>query len=227
MTRKLWADWERSYLREIYPEFATSVVAGIFRRSVCSINSQAFKDGLKRSPEGCGWLRKGDVVPGSERTRFQKGQVPANKGVKMPGWAPGRMRETQFKAGCRSGMAAKNWKAIGTITPDSEGFLRIKVREAVHGKEATGFGNAKVWPLYNRYLWEQHKGPIPPKHVVAFIDHDRSHCAIENLELLSMADNARRNAMWNRFPPELVQVIMLTGALKRQIKRRQRGTEQD
>jgi hypothetical protein len=76
-------------------------------------------------------------------------------------------------------------------------------------------------------VWEQHNGPIPPKHIVAFKDRNRANCAIENLELMSMADNARRNAMWNRLPPELVQVIMLTGALKRQIKRRQRGTEQD
>jgi HNH endonuclease len=57
----------------------------------------------------------------------------------------------------------------------------------VHGKEPTGFGNTKVWPMYNRWLWEQHKGPIPPKHMVIFKDGDRSHCEIGNLELLSTA----------------------------------------
>jgi hypothetical protein len=145
--------------------------------------------------------------------------VPANKGLRRPGWHAGRMQETQFKKGDRSGIAAKNWRPIGTILPDAEGYLRIKVREAVHGKEPTGFGNTKVWPLYGRYVWEQHKGPIPPKHLVLFKDGDRSRCVIENLELLSMADNARRNSMWNRLPPELARVIQLNGALKRQIRR--------
>ncbi len=136
------------------------------------------------------------------------------------------MRETQFQKGARSGVAAENWVPIGTIQPDSEGYLRIKIRDAVHGKEATGYGNTKVWPMYNRYVWEQHKGPIPPKHLVVFRDRDRANCSIDNLELISMAENARRNRMWNKFPRELAAVIQLNGALKSQI-RRLNGEEQD
>lgn len=37
-------------------------------------------------------------------TRFQKGSVPANKGLRgRKGWAPGRMAEGQFKPGVRTG----------------------------------------------------------------------------------------------------------------------------
>jgi hypothetical protein len=136
------------------------------------------------------------------------------------------MRETQFKKGQRSGVAERNWKPIGTILPDTEGYLRIKLREAVHGKEATGFGNTKVWPLYHRHVWEQYHGPIPPKHIVTFKDRNRANCAIGNLELMSMADNARRNAMWNRYPRELQLAIMANGALKRKL-RRINGKEQN
>jgi hypothetical protein len=219
MNGRPWADWERAYLREIYPKFPTSVVAEIFRRSVGSINNQAFAAGLQKSPEGNGWLRKGEMSPGCERAWFPKGHVPANKGLRRPGYSAGRMQETQFKKGCRTGKAAQNWKPIGTICADGEGYLRIKVREAVHGKEPFGFGNTKVWPLYNRYLWELHKGPIPPKHIVIFKDGNRANCVIENLELLSMADNARRNSMWATMPRELAEVIQLAGALKRKIRR--------
>jgi hypothetical protein len=55
--------------------------------------------------------------------------------------------------------------------------------------------------------------------MVAFKDGDRSNCAIENLELRSMADNARRNNMWGRLPRELAEVIQLNGALKRKVRR--------
>jgi hypothetical protein len=190
------------------------------------VNGQARIEGLHKTPEGCGWLRKGETSPGCEKAWFPKGHVPANKGVRRPGWFAGRMRETQFRKGQRSGIAAKNWKPIGTILPDGEGYLRIKVREAVCGKEATGFGNSKVWPMYNRYVWEQHHGPIPPQHLVVFKDRDRANCSIENLELISMAENARRNSMWTNLPRALALTIQLNGALKRRL-RRLNGKEQD
>lgn len=217
--RRPWSEGDLGLLKELYPAKPTAEVAAILGRPVSSVYNAAFSFGLKKTPEALAAIwRARPVAPGSVRCRFPKGHVPANKGVRSPGWAPGRMAETQFKKGERSGIAAKNWRPIGTILPDTEGYLRIKVREAEHGKEAFGFGNTKVWPLYSRYVWEQHKGPIPPKHIVAFKDRDRSNCAIENLELLSMADNARRNSMWRRMPPELIAAIQLNGVLKRRIR---------
>jgi hypothetical protein len=103
--------------------------------------------------------------------------------------------------------------------------LRIKVREAVYGQEPTGYGNTRVWPLLNRHVWEQNNGPIPPKHVVVFKDGDRSNCAIENLDLISMAELAHRNRMWNRLPRELAEAIQLQGVLKRKIRSVQDGCE--
>lgn len=190
----------------------------------------AHKLGLRKSQEfqdseESGRLHKGQTRPGMERTQFVKGQIPFNKGLRRPGWHAGRMKETQFKKGCRLGIAAKNWVPIGTIKTDGEGYRRIKVREAKPG-EACGFGNTKVWPLLGRYVWQQANGPIPPKHLVAFKDGDRSNCAINNLELRSMADNCRRNSMWARLPRELAEVIQLNGALKRKM-RNIHGKEQD
>ena len=132
------------------------------------------------------------------------------------------MRETQFKKGARTGKAAENWKPIGTILPDPEGYLRIKVREAIHGKEASGFGNTKLWPLLQRQVWQEHNGPIPPQHVVVFQDGNRANCAIENLECIHRKELARRNCMWNRYPRELAEAIQLTGALKRKIRKQER-----
>lgn len=231
MTRRFWSEQEISQLKALYPNRPTKEVVCALNRTLKGVYGMAMKLGLGKTQEfldsdESGRLRKGQTRPGCERTQFKKGMTPANKGLRRPGWHAGRMKETQFKKGTRSGIAARNWKPIGTIAVDREGYLRIKVRDAVHGVEATGFGNTKVWPLLGRYVWEQHNGPIPPKHVVIFKDGDRGNCSIENLELISTAENARRNSMWNNLPRELAEVIQLQGALKRKI-RRLNGTEQN
>lgn len=219
-----WTAEQVARLRALYPVRNTAAIAVELQRPISSVYQAAAKLGVHKSPEfydsaESGRLKKGETRPGSIATQFQKGQIPANKGLRRPGWAPGRMRETQFQKGQRTGCAQHNWKPIGTILADTEGYLRIKVREAVHGAEASGFGNTKVWPLLNRHIWEQVKGPIPPKHIVAFKDGNRQNCAIENLELMSMAANARRNSMWTRYPRELAEAIQMNGALKRKLRR--------
>lgn len=223
MKRRPWTEAELKTVREMYPLRGTRHIAKVLGRTASMVYNAAHHLGLKKAPEfflsdESGILRKGETRPEGVRTQFKKGQVPPNKGLRRPGWSPGRMKETQFKKGARTGAAAKNWRPIGTILADHEGYLRIKVREYVYGKEASGLGNTKVWPLLGRHVWEQHHGPIPPKHLVTFKDGDKNNCAIENLELRSMADNARRNRMWGRLPVELAQVIQLNGALKRRIR---------
>lgn len=230
MPRTFWSEAEMNRLRELYPNLPTAKVAALLGRSLTATYGMAGKLDLHKSqqfletPES-GRLHKGESRPGTEATRFPKGHVPANKGIRRPGWAPGRMSETQFQKGVRSGVAAKNWCPIGTVRADPEGYLRIKVREAVYGQEPTGFGNTNVWPLYNRWIWQQHHGPIPPGHLVVFKDGDRSHCEIGNLELIPLSENARRNRMWNKFPREVALAIQLNGVLKRAIRSREENGE--
>jgi len=226
MPRRFWSRAELGRLAKLYPALSTREVAKTLGRTIAGVYATAAKLGIAKTPEylqrHCR-LKKGTQI--GRPSQFRKGQVPFNKGLRRPGWSPGRMRETQFKPGQRTGRAAVNWKPIGTILSDHEGYLRIKVRDALHGKEASGFGNTKVWPLLGRYVWEQQNGPIPPKHVVAFKDRNRANCAIENLELIPRSELARRNAMWGRYPPELAKTIMTNAALKRQIRRLANGKE--
>jgi hypothetical protein len=226
--KRLWSAEDDARLRAEYPDTPTQVLAARLRRTTKAVYARAKGMGLHKSeaylasPAACRLRRGGDV---GKATRFVKGQAPANKGLRRPGWARGRMRETQFKPGERRGVAATNYRPIGTIAPDPEGYLRIKVRDAAP-REATGFGNVRVWPMLQRHVWEQAHGPIPPNHAVCFKDGDRQNCALDNLELVSRADLMKRNSV-HRLPPELAQTIQLLGALKRQIRRRTRGEEQD
>lgn len=201
MARRFWSQSELDVVRKLYPDHDTKRISEQLGRNIRAVYVMADKLGLKKSREyirkNCR-LQKGHAF--GRATQFQKGLVPHNKGLRRPGWYRGRMRETQFKKGNRTGKAAKNFRTVGTILTDTDGYLRIKVRDAVHAKEPTGFGNGKVWPFYHRYLWEQKHGPIPAGHVVVFKDGNRANCDLENLELISRADLARRNAMWHRMP---------------------------
>lgn len=222
--RRFWTERELKVVREFYPHRPTKDIAEKLGRPISTIYARAKELGVKKTPEFlasplAGILYKGDPRQIGKTSRFPKGHVPANKGTRRPGWAPGRMKETQFKKGQRTGKAALNWKPIGTILPDSDGYLRIKVRDAVYGKEASGFGNTKVWPFLQREVWEQFRGPIPKGRLVVFKDHNRKNCSIDNLECIGKDENARRNVMWNKYPREIAEAIQLTGALKRKIRR--------
>jgi hypothetical protein len=217
--RRRWTAAERKLVRKLYPDTSTVKIAERLNSTVELIYRLAARMGLSKSAaylasaEACRWRR--EQTPAQIAHRFKPGQTPANKGVKRPGWSVGRMRETQFKPGERSGFAETNWKPVGTIVADPEGFLRIKVRDRVNGLPM-GW-HKSIWPLVHWREWEKYHGPIPAGHKVVFKDGDRANCAIENLELISNAEMMRRNTI-HKLPKELVDTIMLLGAVKRKVR---------
>lgn len=219
--RRAWTVEEDQYLRSAYPSTSTKSMAAQLSRPIGTVYQRSYVLGLHKTAEfiadpksGCR-LHKGTTA--GSKTMFQKGAIPHNKGIRTPGYWAGRMRETMFQPGVRQAAAEKNWRPVGTILPDGDGYLRIKVREAGLG-EPTGFGNKHAWPQLHRKVWREHHGEIPAGHIITFKDGDKTNCAIENLVLMSLADNARRNAMWRRYPQPLIDVIVLKGRLKRKLK---------
>jgi hypothetical protein len=208
-----WSSEELRLLSELYPSRSTKDVAAALERSVLSVYNAALKLELKKTAEyhRLYGFQKGSTI--GRPFRFRKGNVPHNKGVRRPGWHSGRMRETQFKKNHRP----QTWKPVGTIRADTEGYLRVKVRERRPG-DAGGGWDKNVWPLLHHVIWREHHGPIPAKHVVTFKDRDRSNCSIDNLELISKAENARRNQMWTNLPRPLAEAIALNGAIKRKLR---------
>lgn len=216
MNGRPWSEEQLAILRRLYPTQSTKKLAKRLRRSESSVCRAAYKLGIHKteeylqSPDACR-LRRGDGV--GVAFQFPQGHVPANKGLRRPGYSPGRMKETQFRKGERP----QNRMPIGTVLTDSDGYRRIKVRDSLPG-EPTGTGNRFAWPFLQRHVWEQNQGPIPAGHVVAFIDKNRQNCAIENLECISRGDLANRNKMWGRYPRELAEAIQLNGQLKRKLR---------
>lgn len=214
MSGRPWSERDERLLRELYPDQPTGQVARRLKRSVRAVYGRAKNIGLKKSPAylaspaACR-LRRGDHV--GRRFWFPKGHVPANKGLRRPGWGPGRMRETQFRKGQLNGVAALRFKPIGS-TRLVDGYLYRKVA-AVPGPWT------RNWKLAHLLLWESLHGPVPAHHVVVFQNGDRTDIRGDNLKLIHRRELMARNSVHN-LPKPLAQTVQLLGALRRQINRR-------
>lgn len=145
---------------------------------------------------------------------FPKGHVPANKGMRRPGWAAGRMAETQFKKGCLNGRAAIVAKPIGFERISKDGYLERKVNNDMPFQ--------KRWRAVHRIAWEEANGPIPEGHAVCFkpglFSNRRDEITVDRLELVHRKDLMKRNSLYN-YPKEIQDVIKLRGAVRRRINK--------
>lgn len=219
-----WTAAEDALLRNRYPDERTSDLARDMGLSTLQVSQHAHVLGLHKSaaylasPAACR-LRRGDEV--GKAYRFPKGHVPANKGLRRPGLAPGRMAETQFKKGCMAGAAQRKYKPIGSERVSRDGYLERKVTDAGD----TNAARQRRWVPVHRLVWEAAHGPIPPHHVVRFKPGMHTTVADEitadKLEMVSLADNMRRNSIHN-LPKPLKEVVQLRGRLMRQIHKREK-----
>ena len=212
-----WTPDEDVLLATEYPHRPTAELQSLFPgRSVRALSERAAKLGVKKSPEYLASPAAGRLQPGCRAgtgTRFAKGQVPANKGLRRPGWSVGRMSETQFRKGERRGEASRNWKPVGTerVTPD--GYLERKINEDLPLQ--------RRWRAVHLLLWESVHGPVPPGHAVCFVNGDKGDIRLENLQLVPRAALMTRNSMHN-YPQPIPHLLQLKGALTRKINRRTR-----
>lgn len=126
---------------------------------------------------------------------FKKGQNPWNAGRTDIRMSP----ETEFK----KGQLPLNTLYDGAVTLRND---RCSKTGKLRRYKYIRISKAK-WELYHRYLWMQHNGPIPKKHIVRFKNGDTLDCRIENLELVSMKENARRNRNREKFRKTLKLLI--------------------
>ena len=212
MKRRHWTPADDARMRELYPHRSTEAVARQLKRSVSAVYGRADKLSLNKSeaylasPDACR-LRRGDNVGAA--FRYPKGHVPANKGLRRPGFAPGRMSATQFKKGA----PPHTTLPLGSEVTRKGGYVWVKVSES-------RVPARRNWEPKQRAIYEATRGPVPPKHIVIFRDGDRKNFAAENLALLSMRANAARNTIHN-YPPEIVRATQLRAVLVRAINKRQ------
>ena len=206
-----WDADSEALLRALNPDFPSQLLAERFGCTLNSLYNHAFKLGLKKSAAYLAGphaqrLRRGDEV--GKAYRFPKGHVPANKGQRRPGWAPGRMADTQFK----KGSPGTNTMPIGS-TRMIDGYQYTKISDVPYMPYTVN------WKPSHVLLWESVNGPLPAGHCLCFRDRDRLHIELDNLELITRAERMRRNTI-HRYPAEVKKAIRLVGKLKRTIEAR-------
>lgn len=213
--RRFWSSEDEALLRALYPNTPTAQIASRLGRSLSATYGQARKLGLEKSaeylasPAACR-LRRGDNVGAAHR--FPKGHAPANKGLRRPGWGPGRMKETQFKKG-----VATNWKPVGSERL-VDGYRYTKV------SDIRNVPWTRNWKATHILLWEQHHGPLPPHHALRFKNGDRTDIRLDNLELITRQTLMAQNTVHN-LPKPIAEAVQLLGALNRKINRRSHRDE--
>jgi len=209
-----WTPAQLARLRADYADRPTAQLARSIRRPISSVYGKAAALGLHKSaaylagPHACR-LRSGENIGAAYR--FQKGHVPANKGLRRPGWAPGRMAQTQFQRGHFPVNRDPDYYVLGALRVNSDGYIDMRVSFDKGGKG---------WRALHRILWEDAHGSVPRGHVVIFKNRDKLDVALDNLELITFAENMRRNTIHN-LPAPLRDTIQLLGQLRRRINEKQ------
>jgi hypothetical protein len=203
--RRTWTKREDSLIAYCYPDSTAQELADLLGRGISAVYNRAHTLGVEKSEESFKLLY-GKPKLGPVATQFKKGHVPLNKGLRRPGWAPGRMAETQFK----KGQVPANHLPIGSKRRDDNGYRYRKISE-------TGC-QRRDWVAIHRTLWQRFRGPIPAGHALAFKDENSDNIRIGNLELITRKELMLRNTIHNQYPKDVVNAIIMAGALKRKIR---------
>lgn len=198
-----WTQEEIDILSSLYPNHYAREIAGILGRGISSIHCKAQALGIESSREKnqrAGY--EASKKPSSIATRFQKGSVSFNKGKKVSPEVYSKMQPTMFK----KGQIPVNHRDVGSERVNLDGYIEIKVAEP------------NRWRLKHRVIWEQANGSIPKGFNVQFKNHNRQDCRIENLYLISKAEQmAKENSFWAKYPKEIQEIIHLKGVVNRAI----------
>jgi hypothetical protein len=206
MNRNFWTEKEIKFLTDNYSDMKTADIAAIMNRPIGGVNGKAYDLRLKKSFKHMKMLQEIEsqkLINSGKRHQFKKGQTSHNKGKKMPAELYEKIKRTMFKPGHKPG----NIKKVGAIRIDHEGYTYIKLSDA-------------NWVLKHRHVWEQINGPVPANHVVIFKDNNMHNFDINNLQVISQADNMLRNTI-HQYPEQIQELIKLKNKLKKKINEKQ------
>ncbi len=209
--RRCWTKAEDRELRRLYANTPLRELKARFKCPERRIYNRAHRLGLTKKRECIKEQgRRNSMHPRAVGHRFAQGHVPANKGLRRPGYARGRMRETMFKPGHKP----QTWKPIGTEVVDGDGYRKVKVTD-------DRMPVRRNWRHAHVMLWETLHGPVPAGYAVAFVNGDKTDIRIENLHLVCRAEIMRQNTIHN-LPEPLKEIIHIRAGLVRRINHQRR-----
>jgi hypothetical protein len=170
--------WHRYSNEQI--DFLKSYAFGRSRKDITNKFNEVFNTELSIG-QITSTLKRHNINTG--RTgRFEKGMTPYNKGKKMSPEVYEKIKPTLFKKG-----QTINNRPVGSERIDKDGYAVVKVAEP------------NKWKLKHIAIWEQYNGPVPKNHCVIFLDGNIRNFNIDNLALITRAENLYLNRQKLRF----------------------------
>ena len=196
INRLVWTDDMDAVMREHYPCKQTSEVADMLRLTPKQVLCRAKRLGLRKNP---------DVIVGiRENGMFLKGHVPFNKGKKQHEFMSEEVIQKTIATRFKKGQIPVNIKNVGYERVNVDGYVEVKTE--------------KGFVLKHRMIWVEHNGPIPKGYLVRFKNGNKQDIRIENLELVTCAQNMKDNTIHN-YPPEIKTAIRSIANINRRIKK--------
>lgn len=134
---------------------------------------------------------RGQAKPGERRspsTEFKKGLVPHNKGKRLEDYVPEYSRKKIMQSNFQKGNVPHTAKPKGTVT------RLVNKGRVEYTINIDWRGNRKPHNNYKWYLWEvEHQQDRPTGMVLAIKNGDPDDIRLENLEMITRAENLRRN----------------------------------
>lgn len=199
--RRTWSKSEIDYLVKHFPDDTGPEIATAICRPVTSVYRKAHSLGIVKSKEFMK-SHKRRVFTGEEGRafRFEKDHIPWNKD----------------KNGIITGGVTTQFKP-GNIPHNNQHDGAITIRTESDGKQYKWIRiSRKNWLMLHVKVWTDKYGPVPEGKIVVFKNRDRMDVRLDNLELITRAENMRRNTI-NRYPEDLKKSMRMLGKLKRVI----------
>lgn len=158
-------------------------------------------------------FRKNNHLRCIHNGRFTNDQTSWCKGKKWDEIMPKHSQNNCMKTCFKKGQFPHNRVPIGTIVMRPDGYSWIKIQDG-HG--------VKNFKQLHYVIYEQAYGPIPDGMIVTFRDQDKSNFSLDNLVLITHAENARLMNYHLRLNPELIDmaldIVRLEGKAKELMK---------
>lgn len=136
------------------------------KRTISMISNRMYKLGLKSN---------------SNAGHFKKGHKAHNKGKKWDEYMSKESQQNSRKTTFKKGYTPANHRQLWEERLTGDGYTEIKIKEP------------SKWMLKHRYIYEKHYGKIPDGYSIMFADQNKQNFDINNLILVSRAENLIMN----------------------------------
>lgn len=161
-------------------KFLIENVKGISLKELTDKFNQKFNNNLSESAIA-NRKNKLKISSGVNFGHFKKGNKSFNKGKKWDDYLSKEQQEKAKKTCYKKGNIPHNHRELFEERLDKNGYIEIKIKEP------------DVWQSKHRYIYEQHFGKIPKNHKVIFLDGNNRNFDIDNLKLVSSAEELIMN----------------------------------